>query len=74
MAFNCVVDHLPMGGAAIASVEDVRFVGLSMDRNLRFRYHIGRLNKKLAVVCYCVRTMRRELRIEVARTIQGGPN
>jgi len=33
MAFNCVVDDLSMGGAAIASVKDVCFLGLSMDRN-----------------------------------------
>uniref|UniRef100_A0A6P7FE26 Uncharacterized protein LOC114329146 n=1 Tax=Diabrotica virgifera virgifera TaxID=50390 RepID=A0A6P7FE26_DIAVI len=47
----------------------VRFLGLNIDPDLKFKSHIEALNSKLASGCYAIRSTRRELGFAQARTV-----
>ena len=58
-----------MGSGHIIFVNQSKFLGLRIEKNLKFVFHIFKLNTKLAFGCYCVGATYQDFGMEMARDV-----
>lgn len=69
VAFRCALDGLVVESIPVPIESESTFLGLTVDRELRFEPHILSLAKKISSGCFAVRLSTRELGAEVGRSV-----
>lgn len=68
LTFKFDLDNLYIGSNPLKNDSTTKFLGLHIDRDLKFNNHIVSLNRRIASGCYAIRTISNELGSTVART------
>lgn len=69
LGFKCDMSGLSIGDCSLLNLSHTKFLGLDVDRDLKFGPHITTLSKKIASGCYAVRTVSRELGLLTAKSV-----
>ena len=69
MSFRCVLNTIFVADLPVESVEQAKFLGLVIDRNLKFGKHIIALCQKLSSGNYAVRVATQELGAGFGKTV-----
>lgn len=64
--FNCDLEAY-MGPTAVSELESCKYLGLEIDRRLKFEGHVNALCTRVATACYALRSVRQNLGVSVAR-------
>lgn len=68
VSFRCTLQNVALGNNIIENKDFTRFLGLDIDKRLKFQTHIKQLKQKISAGCYAVRIIARELGETTAKT------
>lgn len=69
LSFRYHVGGLEIGDSTVESRVETKYLGLIIDRELKFESHITELSKKVASGCYAIKVIVNELGAAAARTV-----
>uniref|UniRef100_A0A6P7GKQ2 Uncharacterized protein LOC114337976 n=1 Tax=Diabrotica virgifera virgifera TaxID=50390 RepID=A0A6P7GKQ2_DIAVI len=69
LPYNSMMQPLVLNNNSLEVVESVKFLGLIVDKSLKWNLHIDALHKKLSSACFALRSVATEMNLSTSRTV-----